>query len=149
MKLCNTCGNEIPANAWKCPFCEEQQTAIAPGRRSQRTRCVTVNIKEGQPTVEEALIRMERQIMNASRGNTGIIRLIHGWGSSGAGGEIKRAAHKRLTALQRANTIKRFTPGDDYSKSTTAGRDLLRRHPELKNQIHTDRQNPGITFVEL
>ncbi|HMP71936.1 MAG TPA: hypothetical protein PKE55_01605 [Kiritimatiellia bacterium] len=45
--------------------------------------------------------------------------------------------------------IRKFVPGEDYSRSTVAGRTLLHDHPALAEDERTDRNNPGITLVVL
>jgi hypothetical protein len=40
-------------------------------------------------------------------------------------------------------------PGERFSSDTNEGRELLRRHPSLRNERHLNRCNPGITIVEL
>ncbi len=78
-----------------------------------------------------------------------LLRLIHGWGSSGAGGAIRAAVREHLAAQLRTHRISGFLPGDDYSEDTNRGRQLLRGFPPLRESLRTDRANPGITFVEL
>jgi hypothetical protein len=48
------------------------------------------------PTVAEALQQLERELSHARQTGGGVLKLIHGYGSSGAGGEIRIAAQKRL-----------------------------------------------------
>ena len=149
MKACTTCGNEIDDNAWKCPFCECQQRSFPGPRQKKGLRIATVNLEEDLPSVDEAMCKLERDLASLKRERIGVVRIIHGWGSSGAGGRIKAACHKRLVGKRRQKAIRSYLPGDDYSDTTNAGRALLSAHPSLRASLRSDRENPGITFVEL
>ena len=50
--------------------------------------------------------------------------------------------------MQKAGKISTFLPGEDYSKATNLGRNLMSRCPDLRSSERSDSQNPGITFVE-
>ena len=149
MKLCTTCGNEIGDDVWRCPFCEERQDAAPPPSRAQaRGRIETLNLKEDRPTVEEALLRLDRELDAARAQGIALVRVIHGYGSSGIGGDIKAAVRRRLAARRHARRLRGFMAGEDYSDRTPAGRHLLAAHPGLRAALRTDRANPGITLVE-
>ena len=152
MKLCTTCGNEIEDRTWKCPFCEHPQHQ-SPSRAKRRTRArdrvVTVNIKEGGPTVEEALAHLQRELTSCRHLGTRVIRLIHGYGSGGTGGRIRTAVRKELAGRMQGYGIREVVHGEDYSLFSEAGRRLRADHPELKAELRTDRENPGITFIVL
>jgi hypothetical protein len=53
----------------------------------------TVNLKEGMPLVHQALMHMDRELAAARAKGCDVIKLIHGYGSTGAGGEIRIAVH--------------------------------------------------------
>lgn len=99
--------------------------------------------------MEEALARLERELQSGKRNGVALIRVVHGYGSSGTGGKIRTACRQHLTAKRKMKTIRGFLPGDDYSDTTQAGRALLSTHPRLRSSLRTDSRNPGITFVEL
>lgn len=99
--------------------------------------------------MEDALARLDREIAGARMKGIQLIRLVHGWGSSGKGGAIKAAVQTHLESLARKRTIRSVTRGDDYSELTNSGRRILAAYPSLRASLRTDRENPGITFVEL
>jgi len=43
------------------------------------------------PSVQEALQRLEREMAVARQGKLALLKVIHGYGSSGAGGDIRVA----------------------------------------------------------
>ncbi len=122
-----------------------------PGRGydSIHRKTADVNLKAGKPVVDEAFARLKIKISEARLNGIGLIRIIHGWGSSGEGGRIKEALPAHLDGLKRRRVIRNYIPGEQYSNTMPQGRHLLSRYPELKTTIRSDRRNPGITFIEL
>jgi hypothetical protein len=148
MKECDTCGNEIPDASMQCQFCGSRQTSV--GRAfGPREPVRTINVEDGMPTVEQALARLERELLRARQSGARVVRVIHGWGSSGTGGRLRLACRAFLQREMAAGRIRRVVEGDDYSRAANMGRDLQRRCQDLRDSERTDRHNPGITFVEL
>ncbi len=147
MKLCTTCGNEIEDHINVCPYCERQQ--IGGGKTARRRKAaalMTLNLKKGMPTVQEALLRFDQQVASAQMRGVKLIRVIHGWGSGGEGGKIRTAL---LQHLRRVRSVRSFVNGEGYADTTNEGRRLLSAFPELKGTLTPDSRNPGITFVEI
>ena len=150
MPLCSTCGNEIASQLSTCPHCGEALVVTTDGsERRASGKVVTVNLKEGLPTVAQALLRLDSALGRSRRDGASVVRLIHGYGSSGTGGKIKDGVRKKLAVLRSTRQIRNVVPGEDYSNTTGMGRSLLGRYHELESDIRTDRSNPGITFVEI
>ena len=148
MKTCPTCGEEIAPGSVVCPFCETPQGPDLSGRASGPP-VRDLDIEAGLPTVAEALRRLEAQLDRARTEGVGVVRIIHGWGSaSGGGGRIRAAVRAWLQRQLEDRRILALLPGDQYSRTTPAGRDFLRRHPALRSAENSDRNNPGISFVE-
>ena len=149
MKPCSTCGNEIPDDEEHCEFCDSKQE---PGPSSPRTggkKIKTINIEEGMPPVDEAIDILSRELALARKQGVKVLRVIHGYGSSGTGGKIKQAVIQELASLCRAGRVHAYVVGDRYSEDTNQGRDLLSQFPGLGSTLVSDRHNPGITFVQL
>jgi DNA-nicking Smr family endonuclease len=147
MKSCEICGNPIPDNCRQCPYCQQLQSTGKGSRRPETIR--TINLEKGMPTVEEAMIRLERELNYAKSAGVLLIRIIHGYGSSGVGGDIRRACQRFLKREKEKKRIKNVITGEQYSVSERSGQALLKQYPQLKQSRKTDRGNPGITFVEL
>jgi hypothetical protein len=64
-----------------------------------------VNLKSDRPTVQQALDRLTREIALAREENRTAIKLIHGYGSTGVGGDIRIAVQKRLRELVLAREL--------------------------------------------
>ncbi len=101
------------------------------------------------PPVREALQRLEREISLARRQNQTLLKVIHGYGSSGAGGEIRIAVQKRLRELADGGQIRGCIFGENWSKTEDATWRLLQAQADLKNDPDLGRRNQGITIVLL
>jgi len=109
----------------------------------------TVNIKYDRPTVDEALERLDREICRARQQNHTLLKVIHGYGSTGAGGDIRIAVQKRLRELVAAGQIAGCIIGEEWAKSSEEVWRMLLAHPELKPDPDLGRRNLGITIVVL
>lgn len=101
------------------------------------------------PSVHEALQRLDREIAVARKGKVELLKVVHGYGSTGAGGDIRIAVQKRLHELAQGGHIRGCIFGEDWSKSNEKTWRLLQAQPELKNDSDVGRSNQGITVVLL
>lgn len=101
------------------------------------------------PLVREALQRLASELAQARRENIQVLKLVHGYGSTGAGGEIRIAVQKHLFEIARDGKISGCIFGENWSKSDAASWKLLQSHPELKNDSDLGHRNQGITIVML
>ena len=134
-KDCETCGNPIPAQAFTCRFCDASQSVE--------------NFPKTQERVAQALERLERDLREARACEAKVVRVIHGYGSSGRGGKIRDAVRRELGRKLARGEVKDVTPGENYSSTANAGRDLLSRFKELKTTERSDNSNHGLTIVEI
>ena len=109
----------------------------------------TINLEAGMPFVHEALAHLERELTLARQQRRSVVKLIHGYGSTGIGGDIRIAVQKRLRELQDQGSIRACFFGEDWSTSNAECWTLLKRHPALKSDPHLGKQNRGITIVVL
>jgi len=114
-----------------------------------RAAIKTVNLKSDMPEVRVALGRLERELALAQQKKTAVLKIIHGYGSSGAGGDIRIAVQKRLHEMKEAGQIRGCIFGEDWSKSDETTWRLLQAHAELKDDSDLGRRNPGITVILL
>ncbi len=99
------------------------------------------------PSVPEALQRMDRELGIARQQKCMLVKFVHGYGSSGVGGEIRIAVQKRLYELAEKREIHGYIFGENWSKSDDQTWRLLRNRPELKRDPDLGRRNMGITIV--
>jgi hypothetical protein len=109
----------------------------------------TVNLKSDMPLVREALQRLERELALARQEKVTALKLVHGYGSSGAGGEIRVAVQKRLREMADRGEIRGCIFGENWSKSDELTWKLLQAMAQLKSDPDLGRKNPGITIVLL
>ena len=109
----------------------------------------TVNLKSDMPSVAEALQRLERAIALARQERHSLLKLVHGYGSTGAGGDIRIAVQKRLQELTKGGQIRGCIFGENWSKSDDATWRLLQTEPTLKSDSDLGRRNQGITIILL
>jgi len=109
----------------------------------------TVNLKSDMPQVHEALQRLERELAVARQEKAKLLKVVHGYGSTGVGGEIRIAVQKRLLEMTQNSQIRSCIFGENWSKSDDAAWKLLQSHPELKTDSDLGRRNLGITIVLL
>jgi hypothetical protein len=99
----------------------------------------TVNLKAGFPTVNDARRRRLAEMQSARTRGVRVIKVIHGWGSNG------RSLRLRVTEGKASAVL----PGERFSSDSNEGRELVQRHPALRQDPDYNRANPGITLVEL
>jgi hypothetical protein len=123
----------------------------ATGTRGNKPRqpIKTVNLKHDRPTVSEALSRLDQEITRARREGTTVLKVVHGYGSSGAGGEIRIAVQARLREMAEDGRIRCCIFGEYWSKSDEATWRLLQDRVELKQDSDLGHANRGITVVVL
>jgi hypothetical protein len=101
------------------------------------------------PQVHEALQRLDRELALARQGKISLLKIIHGYGSTGAGGDIRIAVQKRLHDLAEAGQIRGCIFGENWSKTDDATWRLLQAQSDLKSDPDLGRRNQGITVVLL
>jgi hypothetical protein len=101
------------------------------------------------PLVREALQRLERELAIARQENATLLKFIHGYGSTGAGGDICIAVQKRLMEMAQTGQIRSCIFGENWSKSDETTWRILQSHPKLKSDRDLGRRNRGITIVIL
>jgi hypothetical protein len=109
----------------------------------------TVNLKSDMPQIHEALQRLDRELSLAHQEKAKLLKLVHGYGSTGAGGDIRIAVQKHLLELAQNGQIRGCIFGENWSKSDDVAWKLLQSHPELKSDSDFGRRNQGITIVLL
>lgn len=104
------------------------------------------DVHADNPTVATSVLRLENFIKIA-RSKYPIIKIIHGYGSSGKGGAIRTAVRHKLEEYLDSRMIQAFIPGEAFT-SLMGYADLIFRYKnELKGDVDYNRGNDGITFV--
>lgn len=111
--------------------------------------CTIINLEYGMPSVERARVRLEEGLRSAKAQRVHTVKIIHGYGSSGKGGAIKRDVQSVLAQKKRCGAIKHFVSGENFSPFDSSARAILDKHPELTRDSDYSRGNDGITIVLL
>jgi hypothetical protein len=109
----------------------------------------TINIKDGFPSVDQARTRLHAEIGIAQKQGLKVLKLIHGYGSHGVGGELRLALQATLRQLAEKGHIRDCIYGENWRQSDARSWELLKRMPELKDDTDLGRNNRGITLVLL
>ena len=99
--------------------------------------------------MHEALQRLEQEVAQARHGGLALLKFVHGYGSTGAGGDIRMAVQARLREMVKDGAIRSCVFGEEWSKSCEGVWRLLQEQPELKSDKDLGRRNLGITVVML
>lgn len=118
------------------------------GRNYPGGKIKTVNLKNDLPTLNEALLRLEREITTARQEGSAVLKIVHGYGSRGVG-DIRIAVQARLREMADAGHIRTCIFGENWSKSDESTWRLLQTVPELKRDRDLGRANRGITLIIL
>lgn len=148
--LCPVCGNEVAPGDGGCRFCGASiDIDEGPARQNQPELHRIVNLEQGRPLVETALRKMDIELRRAQAEKLRVLTLIHGYGSSGRGGRIRRECRKVLDHLVEQKQINSFIAGEKFKRRTGAGKALLKRYDRLEQSCRSDFGNPGVTIVLL
>ena len=113
------------------------------------TKITIINLEHGMPTVEQACHRLTGELIRARAQGAKVVKLIHGYGSSGVGGKLRVGIRSALADHQRRGRIKAAVPGENWSIFDEGARKLLDLYPDLSRDRDFERGNQGITIVLL
>jgi hypothetical protein len=109
----------------------------------------TIVVKEGMPTVEEARTQLQAELRRAKQGGVKLLKLVHGYGSSGVGGDLRIALQATLTKMAQQHEIRGCIYGENWRTGDDLTWELLKRMPELKGDSDLGKGNRGMTIVVL
>ena len=109
----------------------------------------TINLEEGLPTVPTAISRLTDGLRLARQQSFAAIKIIHGYGSHGVGGDLRIAIQGMLARMAQGGDIKAFVAGEDWRISDEATWRLIQKYRELKQDRDLGKGNKGITVVVL
>lgn len=110
---------------------------------------MTINLEDGMPTVEQAQRMLTGGLGRARGAGAKVVKLIHGYGSTGIGGKLRIGIRQFLGTKKRQHTIKTFVSGEEWDIFNEESRRLIEACPDLSRDRDLGRGNPGITLVLL
>ena len=108
-----------------------------------------VNLEVGKPFVDAAIKRLTFELKQSERMGVKVLKIIHGYGSSGTGGKIRIEARQYLERLKKRREITTYIPGEKFSIFEEDTRSAFFRCDELRKDRDLDRHNNGVTFIVL
>ena len=109
-----------------------------------------INIEYGMPpTVDVAMPLLTERLHSMKKSGVKAAKSIHGYGSTGKGGRLRKATIKLLEESKTNGLIKEFVIGEQWSKFELRTLTLIDRLPQLYNDQDLERHNRGITIVFL
>jgi hypothetical protein len=109
----------------------------------------TIIVKEGMPSVEEARARLQTELRSARQTGVKILKLVHGYGSSGVGGDLRISLQSTLRQMSERHEINDCIYGENWRTSDERSWEVLKRMPELRTDSDLGKGNKGVTIVIL
>lgn len=109
----------------------------------------TLNLEEGYPTGVEAMGKLMAGLRSAKARGVVFVKVIHGWGSSGKGGGIKRAVRRELPELGKQGLLREWIQGSDWKVTHATYLKWHEKYPELRMDRDLNRNNLGVTMVKI
>jgi hypothetical protein len=108
-----------------------------------------IHIEYGMPTVAEAMPLLIERLRSVKKSGVKAVKIIHGYGSTGKGGRLRKATLTLLEESKESGLIKEFVIGEQWSKFELRTFTLIDRIPQLYKDQDLERHNRGITVVFL
>ena len=108
-----------------------------------------VNLELGMPIVDQAMKRLTLEMQRSRSQGFAVLKIIHGYGSSGTGGKIRTASRKYLKEQKEKGTIRDYIPGEKFTIFEEATRRAFAVCPPLKKDRDLEQFNNGVTFIVL
>ncbi len=109
-------------------------------------RYQTIKLKSGLPT---SITALENLFSEINMTQASLLKVIHGYGSSGKGGSIKKLIHQELHQLKKRKQISDFIPGEKLSLFDKRVQNLIIDFPELGKDEDMNKCNLGITIIKI
>lgn len=109
----------------------------------------TVNLEAGMPFADQAIRRLTYELNCARQLKTPGFKIIHGYGSSGTGGVLRRKLRAYLTRQKAAGKVRMVIEGERLSIFDAETRDAFTYCPDLRSDRDLERHNNGITVIVL
>lgn len=106
-----------------------------------------VNIKKDLPNCDYAVFMLDKEIDWAKKEDVNVLVVIHGYGSKGVGGLIKKAVEVELKILKSKKEIIDYSLGEQFGDTSELKETLNKLYPETILNEHLQNLNSGISIV--
>jgi hypothetical protein len=107
------------------------------------------NVEASLPTVDEARRLVIAEIKQARREGARVLKVIHGYGSTGKGGALSVGLRKSFRLRKKEGVIKEFVAGEDFTIFNNTVLGLLETVPELRGDPDLNATNEGVSILWL
>lgn len=114
-----------------------------------KQKIMVYNLERNYPTVEEAKILLGSEILTCRALSGKILKVIHGYGSTGVGGALRSGSRTFLNQQLKLQKIKAIVYGENFTIFDETTRMMLSACPDLRKDQDLSRGNQGITLVLL
>ncbi len=118
------------------------------GKKNKIRELPTYNLERGMPSLDAAARAMAQAINEAKHRRQRVIKIIHGYGSSGVGGRLRNGLRRELAQRTQGGKIKGFIPGERFGR-TEETRAFTSQYSQLSQDPDYGSSNPGITIIIL
>jgi hypothetical protein len=105
-----------------------------------------VNLETGLPDRAQALDRLRAALAQARKDGTAVLKIVHGYGSSGVGGVLRPVVRNFLRKIKEKGEIRLFVNGESFSSFDERSKALVAHAPQLLLDSDHGRGNKGITL---
>ncbi|MEI2725777.1 MAG: hypothetical protein V9H26_20370 [Verrucomicrobiota bacterium] len=109
----------------------------------------TYNVEAGMPILDEARRLVIAEIRRAKREGVQVLKVIHGYGSSGKGGVLGVGLRKSFRLRKKEGVIKDFIAGETFTIFNPTVLAMLEAIPELRGDPDLSATNEGVTILWL
>jgi len=112
-------------------------------------RVLYIDVKSDMQTCLMAVAQLEIEIDSCKLGGFNTLKVIHGYGSHGVGGAIKKEIHNRLKQLKSQNKIKDYIPCEKWTPNNPKRKMAIEHCDELLADSDLRILNSGVTIVMI
>ena len=109
----------------------------------------TLNVEADFPTLDEARRLVAEAIRVAKKERVLVLKVIHGYGSTGKGGALCVGLRKSFALRKKEGLIKDFVLGEDFSIFNPPVLTLIETIPALRSDPDLNAVNEGVTLLWL
>ncbi len=109
----------------------------------------TYNVEADFPSLDDARRLVLEEIRRSKRQGVRVLKVIHGYGSSGQGGKLGHGLKRSFALRKKEKLIRDFIPGERFTIFDPTTLDLIDAVPEVRSDPDLGSVNEGITILWL
>lgn len=110
-------------------------------------RVLHIDVKSDNQTCLMAVAQLEIEIDACKLGGFSVLKVIHGYGSHGVGGAIKKDIHIKLKQMKAQKQIKDYIPCEKWTPNNPKRIMAIKSCDELLADSDLRMLNSGVTIV--